>query len=173
MKISWIVSDQVNLDPTIDLSRLKDVGSIWGSVRTWRAYQTDNVVCNNQEQAQKLIEGKFNQRCNFYIPKQVFEKLGSPAQVRAYGGEFEYQTSRIEEVISMHLASADSDIILLLGFDFNSDTDVHFSKLVEACIKNNENTQWVLVDYTVPNFLQGLNNVAADSLASIFEQLAG
>ena len=55
MNIQWVLSDNFTLDPTVDLARMKRGGAFWGSWKTWRAYNTDNVVCHDISKAGELI----------------------------------------------------------------------------------------------------------------------
>jgi hypothetical protein len=54
-RISWVLSDDIDLDPTQDIDALKLVGPLWGSWRTWRACQTDNVICHDQIKVAEFI----------------------------------------------------------------------------------------------------------------------
>jgi hypothetical protein len=183
MKISWVVSDNFVLDPTIDLSRLKEIGSIWGSWRTWRATQTDNVVCHDLQKAEELIKRTFQSICNFYIPNSVFMKLNRPSGVNLYEGDFIHEVDCHEEIVAMHLAAATSDIVLLTGFDFSQKDKSedrliahkfqNYQQLVKHVIRSNKNIQWVLVDHFDPlaTIYSELENLTSDSLDNILNVL--
>lgn len=181
MNINWIFSDTLFLDPGIDVKTIKEVGSIWGSWQTWRAYQTDNVICNNFQKAGELVKRSLQDRCNFYIPNEHYLKLNRPERVMPYEGSFIHDIDHQEEIVAMHLASSLSDIVLMLGFDF-SEPVKHADKLqehrahnyrhlVKQVVKNNTSTQWVLVDHEKPIMQdwKDLNNLTTDSLANVLQ----
>jgi len=178
-KISWVLSDDVVLDPTQDIDQLKLVGPIWGSWRTWRACQTDNVICHDQVKIAELIQRNFQTHCNFYIPDQAHASLNRPAGVRVYAGEFVHDVIRQEEIVAMHLAATTSDIVVLLGWNLSKlDTTTdrlhdsqyqHYRNLIRQAFVTYNHTQWVLVDHTGeldPN-LTDLDNLVTDTLDHI------
>lgn len=183
MKISWILSDLVDLDPAVDLARLKEIGSFWGSWRTWRAYQIDNVVCHDLARAQELIQRALHSVCNFYIPNSMFVTLDRPTGVQIYEGDFAHEVDNKEEIVAMHLAAMNSDIVLLLGFDF-SDKPVsedrlqahkqrNYTQLTKQVMLDNPNTQWVLIDHEMPlskDYGQ-IPNLTSDSLENTLQLL--
>jgi hypothetical protein len=65
MNISWVLSDSTIIDPTLDIGQLKKLGSLWGGWRTWRACQTDNVVCTDMTKTAELLKRDFQKNCNF------------------------------------------------------------------------------------------------------------
>ena len=183
MNINWVVATTTELDPSIDLDRIKSIGSIWGSWRTWRGCQTDNVICHNAVRAKELIDKDFNKVCNFYIAKTVYVALGEPDHVHAYGGDFNHDVAEQDDLVAMHLAASASDIVLLLGFDWQAKpmpTDAqqkllqhNYVNLVREAVIGNGKTQWVLVDHDGPIMpkLAGLENLTKDSLENIFGML--
>ena len=179
MNISWVIADSAELDPTQNIDALKRLGPIWGSWRTWRAYQTDNVICHNQVKAAELVKRDFQQRCNFYIPESVNMALGRPAGVRLYAGDFVHDVIRQEEIVALHLAATTSDIVLLLGWDLaklkpNSDRLAanqaqHHRNLFHQAVKDYSQIQWVVVDHLnplAPN-LQELENLVTDTMDTV------
>lgn len=178
MNISWIVSDNFSIDPTIDITELKNIGSIWGSWRSWRACQTDNVICHDLEKATDLLKRNFQKTCNFYLPKESFVQAGRPENVQLYDGKFIETTDRADEIVAMHLAASINDIILLIGFDLtekpktgNKLSDhktLVYNTLVKHAIDGNPEVQWVLVDHPGPvmKFLSKLPNLTQDSLTN-------
>jgi hypothetical protein len=183
MKISWIFSDAVDLDPVVDITQLKNVGCFWGSWRGWRAYQIDNVICHDIKKADELIKRNFQSVCNFYIPNSIYTSLDRPTGVKLYEGEFVHDMDRHEEIVSMHLAAMDSDIVLLLGFNF-CELEKHEDKLITHKLKNytqlakhaimdNKNVQWVLIDHPgqLADEYADLANLTTDTLANTLELL--
>lgn len=184
MNISWIIADGADLDPTIDTKALKNIGSLWGSWKTWRAFQTDNVICHDTTKADELIKRQFHKHCNFYIPNSSFIVLGRPEDVKVYQGDFVHELDHHEEIVSLHLASGSNDIVLLLGFDC-SEQEKNPNKLLEhkahnyrslfkQAVLDNPQVQWVLVDHTLPlrKELTNLENLTQDSITNVIGMLS-
>jgi hypothetical protein len=179
MKISWVLSDSVVLDPTQDTTKLKNIGSFWGSWRTWRSCQTDNVICNDLDKGVELIKREFQKQCNMYIPNSVYQSLQRPSGVQLYEGEFKHDVDHQDEIIAMHLAASTSDIILLLGFDLTKKTpdpdklqehrNRNYYGLIRQAIIDNNQVQWVLIDHPNPvnPKLFTLENLTIDTLDNV------
>lgn len=180
-KISWVLSDSTLVDPSYDIEDLKKLGVFWGSWQTWRACQTDNVICHNQVKADELIKRQFQNKCNFYIPDSVYANLGRPDGVKVYAGEFVHDVIRQEEIIALHLAATTSDIVLLLGWDLSelkTDPDrlianqqLHHRNMIRQAFDTYNHITWVIVDHTEsldPNIAR-LENVVTDSLTTVLE----
>ena len=179
MNISWVIADAAELDPTQNIDALKKLGPIWGSWRTWRAYQTDNVICHNPVKADELIKRKFQERCNFYITNSVNVLLGRPPGVRLYAGDFVHDVIRQEEIVALHLAATTSDIVLLLGWDLTklktnldkleSNQAQHHRNLFHQAVKDYGQTQWVVVDHPAPlaPSLLVLENLVTDKMDAV------
>lgn len=175
MNINWVLADNFVLDPIIDIKEVKEIGPLWGSWKTWRGCQTDNVICHNLKKTGDLLQRDFQYNCNFYIPNESWITLDRPEGVKLYEGSFidEYQP---EEIIAMHLAASQSDIVLLLGFDLSEkfknpnkllEHRAHvYRTLVKHCIEDNPEVQWVLVDHSEPvmKFLSKLENLTIDTM---------
>ena len=176
MNINWVLADDIILDPTVQIQRLKDIGSLWGSWTTWRSCSTDNVVCHQAAKAQELIDKNFHTFCNFYIPNSLYIILDAPPAVRVYEGNFVHKIDRQDELVAMHLAANSSDIVLLLGFDWSTPNPalVDYQGLVEATIVNYPNTQWVLVDQpdSLRPELSKLQNLTTDTMVNVLKLMA-
>lgn len=184
MKINWVLSDRVELDHTVNISQLKDIGSFWGSWRTWRAYSTDNVVCYEMTKADELIKRSFQNVCNFYISNSVYTSLDRPAGVKLFEGNFIHDLDNHEEIVAMHLAASTSDIILLLGFDFSNTTPnpdkllehraINYRNLVKQAIKDNPGVQWLAIDHQADfrKDLFDLPNLSKDTLSNVIGMLS-
>jgi hypothetical protein len=179
MNISWVLSDTATLDLSHDLEQMKRLGALWGSWRTWRAFQTDNVVCHDQQKAAELIRRDFQSRCNLYMPNTIHANLDRPQGVYLYGGEFAHDVIRPEEIVALHLAATTSDIVLLLGWDLGelkpnddrlaSHQAQHHRNMMHQALKTYDKVQWVVVDHPeplAPN-LARLENVIPDSMDSV------
>lgn len=181
MNISWVLADDVTLDPVVDIADLKQLGAFWGSWRTWRAGQIDNVVCHDHAKAAELINREFQTRCNFYLPTDLHTSLGRPIGVNLYAGEFVHDVIRQEEIVALHLAAATNDIVLLLGWnlaELTPDPDRltshqihHHRNLVYQAFKDYDQVQWVVVDHAGPlaKNLAKLPNVITDTLDSVLK----
>ena len=179
MNISWVLADSAAIDPTQSIDALKRIGAFWGSWRTWRAYQTDNVICHDQVKAVELIKRDFQTRCNFYIPSSVHTALERPSGVRLYAGEFVHDVIRQEEIIAVHLAATTSDIVLLLGWDLTELTPTldklqtnqiqHHRNLLYQALKDYNQIQWVVVDHEgkLASNLANLDNVVTDNMENV------
>ena len=183
MKITWVLANTVVLDPMLDTVTLKNIGPCWGSWRTWRAAQTDNVICHDQTRAKELLDKEFHRQCNLFLHQSTHESLLKPGGTQVYGGDFVEPTEREEEIIAMHLASSQSDIVLLLGFDFGPQPAYadpalqrraeNYRLYVQHIIKDNDQVQWVLVDHDAKLMpeVENLPNLTVDSLANIIKML--
>jgi hypothetical protein len=179
MNISWVLSDTVVIDPTVDVESLKNIGALWGSWRTWRAYSTDNVICHDQSKTVELIKRNFQNYCNFYIPNSVYQSINCPAGVKLYEGNFVHDVINQEEIVAVHLAATTSDIVLLLGFDLTelvpepdrlkTHQAHHHRNLIRQAIKDYEQVQWVVVDHLEPldPNLVNLPNITVDTLQAV------
>jgi hypothetical protein len=183
MRISWVITETAHLDPTIDISVLKNVGPFWGSWKTWRSWTTDNVVCHDAYQARDLVSKNFHQRCNLYLPSSAYQSLDRPTGVRLYEGEFHQLIDYSDDVVSMHLASGNSDIVLMFGFDLgdkNLEHDklakhkwVSYQKYVQQIITDASAVQWVMLDYKpeISKELKKVPNLQFDTLQNVLAQL--
>lgn len=179
MNINWVLADSVILDPTQDIDALKNIGALWGSWCTWRAYQTDNVICHSQAKATELVKREFQKHCNFYIPNSVYSGIGCPSGVRLYEGDFVHDVVRQEEIVAIHLAASTSDIVLLLGFDltkFSPNSDrlkanqaQHHRNHIRQAILDYQQVQWVVIDHPMElsKDLTELSNLTTDSLDNV------
>ena len=177
MKISWVIAEGYQFDPTVNVDTVRDIGPIWGSWTTWRGCGTDNVICNNKPKAEQLIAQQFHNGCNFYIPDSLWGELGNPGRVQRYGGSFQHDMEHTDDIVALHLASNQSDVILMLGFSLMPITDTnnqHYYGHTLSVIKQNTDTQWVLVDHLADldkNF-QDLPNLTCDTLENVLKLLA-
>ena len=184
MNISWVLSNSAIIDPTVDIKGLKELGSLWGGWKTWRACQTDNVICDDPARARELLDRSFHHNCNFYIPNSLYTVLDRPQGVKVYEGEFQHDVDNHEDIVAMHLATSTSDIILLLGFDFGTQPKLedrlaehrahNYRSLTRQAILNHPNVQWVVIDHQ-PEFrkdLLDMPNLGKDTLPNVLKMFA-
>lgn len=181
MNINFVLSNSAEIDPVIDLQRVKDLGSFWGGWRTWRSCQTDNVICYDLAKSKELIDREFYKICNFYIPNSVYATLDRPTGVKLYEGDFAHDLDNHEDIVSMHLATANSDIVLLIGFDLQEPIKLedrlaehratNYRNLVRQVIVDNPKIQWVVLDHPAEfrKDLQTLPNLGRDTLVNILQ----
>ena len=184
MKINWVVADATVIAPDVDITAIKNIASIWGSWRTWRGCSTDNVVCNDAGKARELLKRNMQEMCNMYIPESMYAELDRPRSVRLFGGQFTFAVDNQDELIAIQLVSGQSDIVLLMGFDWtekpvSSDRLIahranNYRKFVVDAVRNNPETQWVLVDHEgdVMPELADFDNLTQDTLQNVMELLA-
>lgn len=185
MKTNWVVADAVVIPPDVEISVLKDIAAIWGSWRTWRGCSTDNVICNEAGQARDLLKRRMNEMCNMHVPAAIYAELDRPRSVKIYQGQFTFEIDCKEELIAMQLAAAQSDIVLLLGFDWTEkpiSTDrltahraLNYQRFVKDVISSNPLVQWILVDHPgmVLKELTQFENLTYSSLEEVIELLSG
>ena len=182
MKCSWVFANGYQFDPIIPLDHVKNIGSSWGSWTTWRGCSTDNVLCNDIGKSRELIERAFQAVCNFYVPRQHYQKLGRPVGLKFYESEHNVDIDHIEDIIACHLAASGADIVLLCGFDFCLPTDVadqlevHKLKNRHGALRSamsNSTSQWVAIDYTeTPDLAYSeLDNFTCDSMDNVLNLL--
>ncbi len=184
MKISWVVSDNAVIDPTVELDSLKNIGPLWGGWRTWRTFQTDNVICHTDSDAKNLVSKNFHNRCNLYLPQAVYQTANRPANVKLYNGEFHELVDHPDEIVSMHLASAASNIVLLLGFDISPKNLEHdrlakhkwhnYKQYILQIFAANNSVQWVLLDHSaeVEKEIKKVPNLQFDTLENVLSQFS-
>jgi hypothetical protein len=184
MRINWVVADATVFPPDVDVNALKDIAAIWGSWRTWRGCSTDNVVCDDPGKARELLKRNMNEMCNMYVPSAIYSELDRPKGVRLYEGRFTFEIDNKDELISIQLVSGQSDVVLLMGFDWTekplsadkliAHRATNYQRFVKDTISNNPEVQWVLVDHegeVRPNLAQ-FENLTKDTLDNVIELLS-
>ena len=183
MRISWVYSGGYSLDPSVDVNSVKQIGSTWGSWKTWRSCSTDNVICDDLAKNRELLKRAFQAVCNFWVPRRSYQDLARPMGVKFYDGNFDLEMQDIEDVIAMHLVSRSSDIVLLVGFDLSRPDPVEdrFEKhkiqnrlgSIRSVINDNPAVQWVLIDHEreLDLAFQTLPNLTCDSMQNALQLL--
>jgi hypothetical protein len=177
MNIAWLFAENTVLPPTTPVQDIKDLAPIWGSWRTQRGYQTDNVVCWDPGQAEKLIRQGYAKICNLYIPKKVYQQLNKPAGARAFGGEFDFVVDSVDDIIAAHLVASVADVILMVGFDLETKTKPTPSRnnyigLIAKAIESS-GKQWVIIDHhtDLAEPIQKIANITSDLLPNVLQLL--
>lgn len=183
MRTNWVIATGHQFDPTVNVEVLKQIGPIWGSWATWRGCATDNVICHNKAKSKELLKRKFQNGCNFYIPENHYQELNRPDSVKLYNGAFAEQVNYIDDIISLHLATTVSDLVLLVGFnlpkieDSGDKFELHKIKnyygLIHSLIVSSS-AQFVLLDHNGPldKSYQDLTNLTCDTMENVLQLLA-
>jgi len=183
MRINWVFAADHKIDPAVDIGSIKRIGATWGSWKTWRSCETDNVICDDLAKSRELLKRAFQAVCNFYLPRRYYQDLGRPVGAKFYDGEFHEQMDDIEDIIALHLVASISDIVLLVGFDVSQPSviDDRFEKhkvqnrlgLIRSTFLQNTETQWVLVDHPGPigKGFQDIANLTCDKFQNVIQLL--
>jgi hypothetical protein len=183
MRINWVVADSTVLPPDVDVTVLKDIAAIWGGWRTWRGCSTDNVVCDDAGKARELLKRKMNEMCNMYVPSSIYAELDRPRGVQLYEGRFTFEIDNKDELISIQLVSGQSDVVLLVGFDWTerpksadrltAHRATNYQRFVKDAISSNPAVQWVLVDHVEEVWpeLAEFENLTKDTLDNVIKLL--
>lgn len=183
MRINWAFADTYQLDPTVDIERIKGIGPTWGSWRTWRGCGTDNVICYDRVKAHELTKRAFQAVCNLYIPKNFYQELGRPVGIKLYDGDFNHDVDHAEDIIALHMVSSLSDIVLMAGYDLGPDGQIddkyeqhkfqNYHGMIRSLVAQNEKVQYVLVDHgpDINKAYQGLPNLTCDTMVNVLTLL--
>ena len=124
-----------------------------------------------------------NEMCNMYVPSSIYAELDRPKGVRLYEGSFTFEIDNKDELISIHLVSGQSDVVLLVGFDWTEQPKsadrltahraTNYQRFVRDAISSNPAVQWVLVDHEgeVHSELAVFENLTKDTLDNVIELL--
>ena len=182
MRVNWVFADGYKLSPTVNIEQIKNIGPTWGAWPTWHTCGTDNVICHSLTKAQELVAYGFQSRCNFYVPQQHYETLGSPTGVTQYQGNFEHEVDHAEDIVALHFVSSVSDLVLLVGFEFgkvapptdkSQQTKIqNYHGLVRTVI-GNSGPEWIVVDHpaNLAPIYQDLPNLTCDTMENVLQLL--
>jgi len=184
MRVNLVYAAGFQCDQAADtVKQLRDIGPAWGSWRTWKSCNTDNVICHDLVRARELYKRAAQAVCNLYLPQKFFQPMNRPSGVNFYQGEFLQETQDLEDIIAMHLAASRSDLVLLFGFDLatllaQSDALVNHSMtnrmgLIRQVLVANADVQWVLVDHDrdLDPAFQTIANLTRDKLENVLQLL--
>ncbi len=183
MRINIVYAAGFQLPPALTAARMKDIGPTWGSWRTWRSCDTDNVVCHDLGQARELYQRAVQAVCNFYIPQKFYPAMNRPTGVKIYQGDFVQETVDLEDVICMHLVSDLSDLVLMFGFDLcnpgpiDDRMDRHRMTnrfgLIRQAMMSAKDVQWILVDHaqTLDTAFDTVPNLTCDTTENVLQLL--
>lgn len=168
LSVSWVLGESWLPDPVLDMDQLRDTAPTWGSWRSWRACGTHNVICHDADQAQHLVQRAFHAVCNLYIPQAVWQQLGQPQGVRAYGGDFPSSVPAAEDIVALHLAAANSDIVLVVGLDISLSQRL---ALFQSRVAQNSQQQWVWIQDQSAQTPPEMPNLTCDRMENVIQLL--
>ena len=178
MNIAWLFAENTLLPPATDIQTIKNVAPIWGSWRTQRGYQTDNVICWDPVQATQLVAQGYGAICNLFIHQTVYEQLEKPDRVRVFGGEFVHSVDSKDDVVGMHLVASAADVILMVGFDFAepktaTESRTNYLGLAAQVVRDHPKQQWVMVNHSpeLAKPFAGLENITCDLMKNVLQLL--
>lgn len=171
MRCCWVISQDLQQDPLLRYQKLGELAPTWGSWATWRAFNTDNSICTNLAEADKLLSRAFQSVTNLYLPKDFFAELGNPRGVKLFDGVAPPGASNIDDIAVVSIVSQLYDIVLLLGFEFGEDAR---SDQIYTTMAGQDRCQFVLVDNpkSPAQRFQDLANFTCDKYANVLELLA-
>jgi len=178
MNIAWLFAENTLLPPATDVQAIKNVAPIWGSWRTQRGYQTDNVICWDPAQATQLVAQGYSAICNLFIHESVYDELERPKGVRVFGGEFVHAVDSCDNVVGMHLVASAADVILMVGFDFAepetpTESRNNYLGLAAQVIQDHPKKQWVMIDHSteLAKPFAGQENITCDRMKNVLQLL--
>jgi hypothetical protein len=178
MNIAWLFAENTLLPPATDVQAIKNVAPIWGSWRTQRGYQTDNVICWDPQQAQQLVAQGYGAICNLFIHQSVYDELDKPKGVRVFGGEFVHAVDSHDDVVGMHLVASTADVILMVGFDFvepknPTESRTNYLGLTAQVVRDHPKQQWVLIDHSteLAKPFKDQENITCDRMKNVLQLL--
>ena len=165
MRSSLVISEDVTGEIVHDINAL---GDTWGSCRVLADYKLSNCICTDISIAKQLITNKVHQKSTLYIKQEHYQAVGSPVGVKLINSETN-NLINIDDIIALNLVR-DSEIVLLLGFDFTEDSErdeYYFN--VQEIIKSEPETQFVFVEYNneLPTWLMKFDNVTQDTVENV------
>jgi len=182
MQINWVISKDIkDIEQSIDV--LKNIGPLWGSYITWKKFKTDNCICHEKNIASDLIKRAFHAVSNLYIPSTLYTPLGRPVGVKLFDGGFDLiDVINKDDIISLHLAASNANIILLLGFDLTTNIETSevnkfnrnsYYKNLIILFNSNPDIQFVIVDHydDTDQMFNDIPNLTFDTTNSIISLL--
>jgi hypothetical protein len=178
MNIAWLFAENTLLPPATDVQAIKNVAPIWGSWRTQRGYQTDNVICWDPEQATQLVAQGYSAICNLFIHQSVYDKLDQPKGVQVFGGEFVHAVDSHDDVVGMHLVASAVDVVLMVGFDFTepktpTEARTNYLGLTAQVVRDHPKKQWVMIDHSteLAKPFASQENITCDRMKNVLQLL--
>jgi hypothetical protein len=176
MNICWVLAEHAVIPIALTAITLKSVAPIWSSWRNVRSFDVDNAVCYDIEQASKLIANDYHTVCNLYVSETVVQQHQN-LPLKAFGGSFDFDIVSQDDIVGLHLASAQGQVVLLLGFDLGpkGSKPSDYLELIYQTINSYPQTQYVIIDQpgSVDKKLLTLANLTCDNLENVLTLLGG
>jgi len=168
INIAWVIAEDYHLPPRYGTDILHAIGPIWSSWRIWRTYGSDNCVCLETADIEFCIEQEYHEYCNLYIPDSY--ELTSRLSIKRYAGMGKINLPNSIDIVTLHLAAAWQDIILLLGFDLSRNSVL--KNYVMSAVSQYAKCQWVCIDNRSQDFQDtNLENFTCDSFDNVVKSL--
>lgn len=184
MKVAWCFASGCTIDPTIDIEQVQKIGTTWGSWKTWRSCDTENVVCYDFKKAGELNKRALQAVTNLYMPQDFYSRLNRPSGIKYFEGTYLEELDEIEDIISIHLAAASKvSIVLLLGYSWEIPQNIdpvethkikNYYGMLRSAIANNPQIQFVAVEVQenqVDSAYTQLENFTCDSMQTVLQLL--
>jgi len=177
MKISVVVANRAVIDPTINPENFSQIGDTWAGWQQWHQCHQKNVICHDTNTAKRMIDLGFHRACKFWIPESVFAIANRPDTVGFYAGDFVHEVQDQEEIVALHIASSSSDIVVMIGFDWEPLHTVdpillhqraNRDGLIAQVVNDTPTTQWVITD-DVPDCLKERPNVMQENVKNLLQ----
>jgi hypothetical protein len=170
MNVSWVLAEHAILPANVSASTLNSVAPVWSSWRNIRSYQVDNAVCYHTGTANQLIDCDWHQLCNLYVSSEIQQQT-KKSPIYAFGGSFDFDIPSHDDIVCLHLAASQNQVVLMLGFDLTQNQT--YADLIYTTVSSYPDTQWVLVDNSnEPSAqLKELTNLTCDSMNNVLNLL--
>lgn len=168
INIAWAIAKDYQLPPRYDTRLLHAIGPIWSSWRNWRTYGSDNCICLETADIDYCVTQEYHKYCNLYIPDSY--QLTEQLPIKRFTGLGQINLPNSIDIVTLHLAAAWQDIILLLGFDLSVNSMLE--NYVMSAVSQYSKCQWVCIDSPIdyqPD--KTFENFTCDSLDNVLKSL--
>lgn len=183
MRFNWVLSHNFYTCNDQDWQRIQNCAPTWSALDDQRPLSVQNCVASDASVCLTAIKSEYYRTANLYVPYDFWSAHGRPSVVQVFQTTHYPKIQHLDDIVALHLAAANSDIVLLLGFDFelrvgpvDTRTAKHLQEyhgLLRSCLVNNPLTQFVAVDHG-PDFDTAYKNIAnltCDTLQAVLTLL--
>jgi len=182
MRVNWILGIDAPVLDSATVEGMKDVAPIWSGTSRMQPGVADNLVCHDLIRGELMLRKRYDMIYNLYVTHRL-QNLGIDSQASYYQGQFDGAITAIEDIICLHLVASISDLVILVGFDLETQAAAPESEakrnrlgMIRQLMTNDQDLQWILVQDASgldPAF-GDLPNVSCDALENVlhyFSQL--
>lgn len=178
MRFNWVLARGFATCDKHDWQRIQNSAPTWASTSP-RKITAQNSICSNAAECLQLLKSAAYQRTNLYVPHDFWQEHGQPTVVRVFQATPYPNITDVDDIIALHLAAANSDIVLMLGFDLVLNTgpmDAKTAKILQdyhgllrSLIVNTPETQFVAINQAqmLSPAYQGITNLTCDTLQAV------